>query len=71
MSIRSQVERIKYLALAYAELERLCARLELFERDVADTERLFGQPFKRGRTIIEQTRAQVERERAALGDTAT
>jgi hypothetical protein len=24
MSIRSQVERIKYLALGHAELERLC-----------------------------------------------
>jgi hypothetical protein len=27
MSIRSQVEQIKYLALAHAELERLCARV--------------------------------------------
>jgi hypothetical protein len=66
MSVRSQVERIKQLALAHAEVERLCARLALFERDVVDTERRFGQPFKRGRTIIEQTRARIDRERAAL-----
>jgi hypothetical protein len=43
-----------------------CARLELFERDVMETERLFGQPYQRGRTIIELTRAQIARERAAL-----
>jgi hypothetical protein len=66
MSIRSQVERIKELALAHAELERLCARLAQFEHDVMETERRFGQPFKRGRGIIERTRAQIRRERVAL-----
>jgi hypothetical protein len=66
MSIRSQVERIKQLALAHAELARLCARLAQFECDVVETERHFGQPFKRGRIIVEQTRVQIARERAAL-----
>jgi hypothetical protein len=51
---------------ARAELERLCARLVLFERDVADIERSFGQPYQRGHAIIRQTRAQIVRERAAL-----
>jgi hypothetical protein len=66
VSIRDQVERLKYLALANAELKRLSARLALLERDVADTERLFSQPFQRGRAILAQTRAQIARERASL-----
>jgi hypothetical protein len=66
LSIRFQVERIKQMALAHAELERVCARLALFERDVAEAEDLTGQPFQRGRTIIRQTRARIERERAGM-----
>jgi FAD synthase len=59
MSIQSQVEQIQRFALAHA-------RLALLEGDVAEAERLTGQPFRRGRTIIEQTRARLEREHAAL-----
>jgi hypothetical protein len=66
VSIQDQVERIKQLALAHAELAPLYARLTQFERDTLEAERLTGHPFLRGRTIIEQTRAQLERELAAL-----
>jgi hypothetical protein len=54
-SLRSQVERIKYLALAHA-------RLTQFERDVMEAERLTAGPFQRGRAILEQARARLAEE---------
>jgi hypothetical protein len=65
-SIRFQVERIKQQALAHAELAALCIRIARFERNVREAEDLTGQPFKRGRTIIQRTRVLIERQRAAL-----
>jgi hypothetical protein len=50
-----QVEHIMRRALAHA-------RLALLVGAVAEAERLTGQPFQRGRAIIEQTRARLERE---------
>jgi hypothetical protein len=55
MNIQLQVEQIQRRALAHA-------RLSLLERDVLQAERLTGQPFQRGRTLIKQTRARLERE---------
>jgi hypothetical protein len=65
-NIRLQVDRLKQQALAHAELVALCARLAQFERNVREAEDLTGQPFKRGRTIIQRTRVLIERQRAAL-----
>jgi hypothetical protein len=72
MSIQAQVEQIMQSALARAELERLCARLALFERDVEEAERLTGQPWRRGRVILEQARARLAWSAAgeAEGETA-
>jgi hypothetical protein len=56
LSTDAQVAQIKRHALARA-------RLVQFEVDVAEAERLTGQPFERGRDIIAQARTRIEQER--------
>jgi len=54
-------ELLQQQVLARAELANDRAKLADFEERVRETEDLWGQPFQRGRAIIQRTRATIER----------
>jgi hypothetical protein len=67
VGIELRVELLKEQALARAQLADHRAKLADFEDRVQETEDLWGQPFQRGRTIIEQNRATIERRERIYG----
>jgi hypothetical protein len=58
---RESRELLQQQVLARAELANDRAKLADFEERVRETEDLWGQPFQRGRAIIQRTRATIER----------
>lgn len=61
IGIEARVELLQQQVLARAELANDRAKLADFEERVRETEDLWGQPFQRGRAIIQRTRATIER----------
>ena len=56
IGIEARVELLRQQVLARAELANDRAKLADFEERVRETEDLWGQPFQRGRAIIQRTR---------------
>jgi len=61
IGIEARVELLRQQVLARAELANDRAKLADFEERVRETEDLWGQPFQRGRAIIQRSRATIER----------
>jgi hypothetical protein len=67
VGIELRVELLKAQALARAQLVDHRAKLADFEDRVRETEDLWGQPFQRGRAIIQRSRATIERRERIYG----
>jgi hypothetical protein len=67
VGIELRVELLKAQALARAQLADHRAKLADFEERVRETEDLWGQPFQRGRAIIQRSRATIERRERIYG----
>jgi hypothetical protein len=67
IGIEARVELLRQQVLARAELANDRAKLADFEERVRETEDLWGQPFQRGRAIIQRTRATIERRERIYG----
>ena len=65
---RESRELLQQRVLARAELANDHAKLADFEERVRETEDLWGQPFQRGRAIIQRTRATIERRERGRAD---
>jgi hypothetical protein len=61
VGIELRVELLKEQSLARAQLADHRAKLADFEERVRETEDVWGQPFQRGRAIIQRCRATIER----------
>ena len=67
VGIELRVKLLKEQALARAQLADDRAKLADFEGRVRETEDLWGQPFQRGRAIIQRNRATIERRERIYG----
>jgi hypothetical protein len=67
VGIELRVKLLKEQALARAQLADDRAKLADFEKRVRETEDLWGQPFQRGRAIIQRNRAMIERRERIYG----
>ena len=67
VGIELRVKLLKAQALARAQLADQRAKLADFEERVRETEDLWGQPYQRGRAIIQRSRATIERRERIYG----